>query len=629
MYRYFVLIWNPGDPAAVSSARSLAERLIAMPAGWARAFQAQGVCAFHAGLHEGASTTLLLDHDAGAVFGRIFHNDIDDTAAAVRVEFDRAESLSIVQTGGRRLFERYWGRYVALVQDAATSETWVLRDPSGGMPCLMAAHQGVSLLFSDLEDCYSLGARQFTVNWDYIRHMLAYAGYQSRDTALNEVSEVQFGERLRFSGSSLHRSLEWDPFAIAQTDPIQDPQTAIAELRRITRGCVHAWASCHTDIVHNLSGGLDSSIVLSCLKSAPSRPNITCLHYFGTGPDEDERRYARLMASHARVELVEHLLSVAEMRLEDVLKLHRSSRPWFYMYELEHGGFESQLALEREANVLFSGAGGDGVFFQARADLAVADYLFDHGMGRDLLQVAVDAARVSRKSIWPLLLGAVRARLLPRSWHPLRQPGRPERTIVNQDLLRAGQRSSKLLHPWFADRSLRSVPPGILWHVMSVSAAPMFYSSFESGPYPERTLPLMSQPLVELCLRTPTYVLIKSGMDRATARLAFAADLPPEIVKRRNKGRIDQHLRNVLDANLNFVRDRLLNGHLVKQGLLHRANLDLYLTRERSPADFQYAEILQEHLCIEAWLSKWLDNREPAAASDGSWVSPGHQFLRT
>src|SRR5581483_2761138 len=179
----------------------------------------------------------------------------------------------------------------------------------------------------------------------------------------------------------------------------------------------------------------------------------------------------------------------------------------------------------------------------------------------------------------------------------------------------AGRRSSKLLHPWFADRSLRSVPPGILWHVMSVSAAPMFYSSFESGPYPERTLPLMSQPLVELCLRTPTYVLIKSGMDRATARLAFAADLPPEIVKRRNKGRIDQHLRNVLDANLNFVRDRLLNGHLVKRGLLHRANLDLYLTRERSPADFQYAEILQEHLCIEAWLSKWLDNREPAAAS--------------
>lgn len=157
----------------------------------------------------------------------------------------------------------------------------------------------------------------------------------------------------------------------------------------------------------------------------------------------------------------------------------------------------------------------------------------------------------------------------------------------------------------------------------------MYYSSFESGPYPERTLPLMSQPLVELCLRTPTYVLIKSGMDRATARLAFAADLPLEIVKRRNKGRIDQHVRNVMDANLDFVRDMLLNGRLVKEGLLNRANLELYLTRERSPADHQYAEILQEHLCIEAWLSRWLDGREPAAAADGLWARPGHQLLRT
>jgi asparagine synthase (glutamine-hydrolysing) len=165
--------------------------------------------------------------------------------------------------------------------------------------------------------------------------------------------------------------------------------------------------------------------------------------------------------------------------------------------------------------------------------------------------------------------------------------------------------------------------------VVSVAAAPMYYSSFQSGPYPERTLPLMSQPLVELCLRTPTYVLIKYGMDRATARRAFAPDLPAEIVKRRNKGRIDQHVRNVVDANLPFIRDMLMNGRLVKERLLDRENLELYLTRERSPADFQYAEILHEHLCIEAWLSRWLDSREAAAASAGFEGAVTHQFLRT
>jgi asparagine synthase (glutamine-hydrolysing) len=629
MYRYFVLVWNPRNLQAAASARSLSERMVSVASGWARAFEAEGICAFHAGLGEGASKTLLLEHGAGAVFGRIFNRDIDNTPGAVRVEFDHSESLKIVQSGGRRLIERYWGRYVALIQDAATSETWILRDPSGQMPCLLGAHQGVNLVFSDLEDCVALGIRHFTVSWEYIRGLLAYSGYQSRDTALHEVSEIQLGERVRFSGDTVHRSLEWNPFAIAQTNPILDPETAVAELRRTTRGCVHAWASCYSDILHNLSGGLDSSIVLSCLKDAPSRPNITCLHYFATGPDEDERKYGRLMANLVKTELIEHQLDVEEVRLDYILNLRRSSRPWFYMYELEHGRFEGQLAAEREANGLFSGAGGDGVFFQARADLAVTDYLFDRGMGRDLLRVAVDAARISRKSIWPLLLTALRARTIPPRWHPLSVGGRPERTLVSQDVQQAARRNPKLLHPWFANRSLRGIPPGVLWHALSVSAAPAYYSSFEAGPYPERTLPLLSQPLVELCLRIPTYVLIKNGMDRATARRAFAQDLPPEIVKRRSKGRIDQHVRNILDANLDFVRDLLLNGRLVKEGLLDRRNLELYLTRERSPADFQYAEILQEHLCIEAWLSRWLDQRESAAATGRLGGPLPHQVLRT
>ena len=140
MFRYFVLSWNPLDPRAVAAARSLSERLLGRQAGWVRAFEAVGLAGFHAGLGEGASQTQVLDQGAGAVFGRIFNRDASDPAAALRVQFDRNESLKIIHTGGRRLFERYWGRYVAVVQDAATGETWVLRDPSGHMPCFIASH---------------------------------------------------------------------------------------------------------------------------------------------------------------------------------------------------------------------------------------------------------------------------------------------------------------------------------------------------------------------------------------------------------------------------------------------------------------------------------------------------------
>jgi len=209
-------------------------------------------------------------------------------------------------------------------------------------------------------------------------------------------------------------ALEWDPLKIARKDRLEGTTAAVAALRATTRACVQAWAACYRGILHNLSGGLDSSIVLSCLKGAPDVPPLTCLHYFALGPNEDERPYARMMARHAGVDLVECQADPAAIHLPDLLTVRPSARPWFYLYELEHGRVEGELAARKGANGLFSGAGGDGVFFQAGAELAVSDYLFERGL-HSLMHAAVEAARMSHKSVWWLLAQAVRARVgIPR-----------------------------------------------------------------------------------------------------------------------------------------------------------------------------------------------------------------------
>jgi asparagine synthase (glutamine-hydrolysing) len=275
------------------------------------------------------------------------------------------------------------------------------------------------------------------------------------------------------------------------------------------------------------------------------------------------------------------------------------------MYELQHGAFETDLAAHYGATGVFSGAGGDSVFYQGRADLAVTDYLRSHGFDRGLLSTAMDAARIARKSIWSLLWQAIRHHVLDPEWDPISMAKPLTRAIVSKELVDTAKRNRRLIHPVLTPEMMRGVAPGILWHVMSLSMPAAYYSSFMRSGYAERTLPLLAQPLVELCLRIPTYVLIRSGRDRALARRAFANDLPAEIVRRTAKGRADQNARNILDANLPFVRELLLDGMLVRQGFLNRDGLDLYLRRESSPADFQYNEILHEHLCTEAWLRSW------------------------
>ncbi len=613
MYRYLALIWNDTDERSRLAVLALTQRLQASRTQWSRVLDCPGVVVFHADRHAGSSNATPLAHAAGVVLGRVFTRELDDPQAAARVRLDDAESSLIAASGGRRLLERYWGRYVAVVRNSLTGEVWVLRDPSGGFPCWLTTHEGVSLVFSDVEDCHGLGGLSFTVNWNYITGFVAHAGLQIRATALNEVSEVQPGERLRFASGSLERSLEWDPIAIARATPLESLEEALGALRASTVGCIHAWASCYDGILHNLSGGLDSSIVASCLATAPSRPELVCLNYFGLGPNEDERRYARVMAERVGMRLLEHQFDTKDVRLQKLASLRRSPRPWFYMYEIERGDLEGELASQYGASSLFSGAGGDSVFYQARAELAVTDYLFEHGFDKGLLRTAVDAAQVSRKSIWPLLLGAVRSRMFPAPWDPVAMAKPLTRTIVSSEVIASVKRGTGFAHPWLADRSTRGVPPGVLWHVMSISIPPAYYPSFSSGPYPERTLPLLSQPLVETCLRIPSYTLINSGQDRAIARRAFANDLPAEIVRRRAKGRADQHVRNIVDANLDFIRELLLDGLMVQRGLLNRDVLDRYLTRGSSPADYQYSEILQEHVCTESWLRRALTTASATA----------------
>lgn len=598
MYRYVVLIWDFDRAQSQAVAEDLQERLQLGSRGWECATRAPGLAVMHAGQRSPSSVTTLLSEDAGAVLGRLF----DGEGRAVRAALSNEETRKVVSSGGTRLLQQYWGRYVSVVRDATVGSVCVMRDPSGTMPCFLTTFRDVTLAFSDIEDCVALRVMRFTVNWGYVAAFVPHPSLQIRNTGLNEVSELQPGERARIHCGVIERSQVWNPFDIAKTSAVRDHDEAVLALYRTVRRCIHAWASVHPVILHNLSGGLDSSIVLSCLSDAPSRSALTCINYFSGGRNEDERKYARLAATESRAELIEQPLNFETVALEKLFEVRRSPRPWFYIYDLEHGPLETQLAAQRGITGIFSGSGGDALFFQSRADLAVADHLFDRPFSPALPRVALDAARVARVSMWPLLRAAVAQRLVRRRWTPHAEAGRA-RSLIRAEAIDAARANGKLQHPWF--ERANGALPGVLWKVASLSVPPAFYDSFDHETLPERVVPLMSQPLIELCLRIPTYTAIAGGFDRSVARHAFAGDVPKEIIRRRAKGSVGRHTTSVLDANLSLIRETLLDGKLVREGLLDRERLELYLSRETSPGDFEYHEILHQHLCTEVWLQRW------------------------
>jgi asparagine synthase (glutamine-hydrolysing) len=151
-----------------------------------------------------------------------------------------------------------------------------------------------------------------------------------------------------------------------------------------------------------------------------------------------------------------------------------------------------------------------------------------------------------------------------------------------------------------------------------VSIPPAFYNTSDRAMEVERTPVLFSQPLIELCLRIPSYVWISGGRDRSLARDAFARDLPAVIVRRTQKGAIDRHNRKLMDRNEAFLREMLLDGLLVKEGLLDRSRLERLLSRASVALDFEYNEVLRHHLCTEIWLRRWASLPASAALTSSS-----------
>jgi asparagine synthase (glutamine-hydrolysing) len=327
------------------------------------------------------------------------------------------------------------------------------------------------------------------------------------------------------------------------------------------------------------------------------------------GADHDERAFARAAAARAGVAMIERARD-SSFSLRPLLAIHRTPEPTNYTYFLEHSRLDAQLAAECGAGAVFIGYGGDQLFYQERAEWAAGDFLHRRGLRPAVLRIALDAAQMDQISVWRVLRAATSGYIVQQRWSVLQEAGRM-RPLLVPAVIQQARRSAEFLHPLL--RHPRGAPSGKLWHAHQISQPFDFYDPLGAQGDAERISPLFSQPLMELCLRIPTYVLTQGGWDRAVARRAFHDDLPPEIRSRRHKGGIEEHLRKTLEHNRGLLRELLLEGCLVREGIVDRMRLAEVLSGRATRIAAGPGELL-EYAGIEAWLRRWGARVRRAAA---------------
>ncbi|MGB6489679.1 MAG: asparagine synthase-related protein, partial [Steroidobacteraceae bacterium] len=239
----------------------------------------------------------------GVVIGTLFRSA---GGAGSPISSLSAGEIDEIQTSrGQSLVRRHWGQYIALIE--GSYGTWrIMRDPSGGFPCYYVRSHGVIFIFSHLNDCTSALPIKLSLNYSHLHSFLHLQRFMPRDTGFNEIESVHAGEAVDFGERAVTRTFLWTPASFCRSPAEHENiEESTLSMRDAVTKCVQSWATCRRSILHELSGGLDSSIVLACLAGAPAAPRVACCTHVTDSSEGDERCYARLMARRAHVPLVE------------------------------------------------------------------------------------------------------------------------------------------------------------------------------------------------------------------------------------------------------------------------------------------------------------------------------------
>ena len=587
--RYVLFRWTPTIGVRERCARSLAARL---GEGWRPLIDWRGVLLL---VREDDSDVVELPAGRGAVLGQIY------CGARADVSIEEDSERSVVSFA-----QQHWGSYIAIIIDRGHDLVRILRSPDGARPCFVTEHGGVHIVFSNAPDLVAM-TPDIEPDFAFLAAFLAYPRVVLRRTGLSGVQEVAPGEAVVFARTSCRIEPHWSPLS---HNPIASFEEGVCALRTSAQTVTSAVCEQGGQILHRLSGGFDSTAVLGLLARTSAIDRTTCINeYWADAPEGDEREIARLVAGQHGVRLIELGMEPGRVLYERTLSAPLGAKPTLSVLSFADAETQSAYA-EAGASILTSGRGGDHVFHRSRTAAIAADAVRD---GRhDLLPIALDVARLTRRSVWGVFQAMITQGVL-------RMPSPAQPRSAAAVLLQPHFADPDLSdHPWIS--GARKAPPARAMRIAHLRDA-LSYHDLSASTGRMRPWPiLLSQPIVDVCLRIAPYTMTQGGTDRSLARAALADLVPPVVHRRTLKGETTRYFAAVLAANRTWIADILIGGELANSGLVEPSKLES-LARADWRQDGLAADGLYSLVAVEVWLRALrackrasADHRESAAA---------------
>lgn len=487
------------------------------------------------------------------------------------------------------ILQNCWGDYILAQSDPEHSRSLdVLRSPSHAceLPCFYSISDSHGFVTSDISLASGAGLYRRSVDYQSITHRLIYPSIKMSSSGLEGITELLPGHTLQLKHEGLRLTQNWNPWAFVTPElRYTDMEEAARAVRNAVAMVIRAMADRDEIVLLELSGGLDSSIVAACL--GLSTAEMHCMTITSSFPGTDERDYAAAVASTLNAGLSEMELQLADAAFDFPIPSELAS-PAVGPLQYAVDRLMQRSASRLGANSAFSGAGGDTVFGFLTSAAPAADAFLAAGC-RTGMRAIHDLATFHQCTYWKagrLALGKM-----------LR--GDPE-LIVDRSFTHPRLATpAPQLHPWMVSppRAL----PADKHRIHELSGTQSFRDTCLRSFVRPLRMPLLSQPVIEACLRTPSWMWFAGGQNRAVARKAFSDILPRGVLRRKSKGTMTAYLGALHRRKKREIIHFLVDGQLREERLLDADALLRLDSSDQSEDEPTFMRLF--HLCIlENWV---------------------------
>lgn len=540
-----------------------------------------------------SDSVMPLPNNQGFFVGKLF-----DRYNYLPAEFTTENAHAITQDP-KTIMSQWWGRYAGAVYNTTTQRCTLVRDPQGLSTLFYMTINGGVIFSTDLSLLHDTLEKTPSLNKSYFAEYIIGTNYASPLTPLNGILELLPGMGLHIQPNGtcaleqLWNVSDYGGSFITNIDSFEQ------ELLHTMRSCLKAWVGDSSGICLELSGGTDSSGLMILLRDIlPDHQNIIGINYIDSKtPSSNEITYAQEVANICNAQL--HFIDWQDSSLLDPLPPSwRPNKPTTFLMSDNTNKQLHSFAIENNCNEIMNGQGGDHVFLAPQPIDSLADYWLDKGL-RGITRPLKELCSTNRMPWWMLMRDTTKKIFNHYTTHT--------DTVVNNEsniYFDQAFTHKKNIDSFYLQESISCFYPAKKIHVKSLFHGVAYADRNQRIAGRTITHPLLSQPIVELGLRIPTYQSFNNGFDRIFFRNSVSRIKKPHALWRTIKGETNSSMAKTFAAHADRVQDMILSGYFGTNGIINKQWFIQEMAKIRHGHIDNLWPVIR-FLTAQRWLDQW------------------------